>query len=91
MTTQDAGFDPVARSRAMIADPGSWPIWPMLPLIRRVGDVTDADYCAFLLDVNRDNWRLVYIGLVYQAREFATLPTRRFESLDALLEIYQVD
>lgn len=91
MTTLDAGSDPVARSRAMIEDPGSWPIWPMLPLIRRVGDVTDADYCAFLLDVNRDNWRHVYIGLVYQGMDFPTLPTRDFDSLDALLEVYQVD
>lgn len=83
--------DPIERARAMISDPGSWPVWPILPLISRSGNLLDWDYCAFLVDGGPEPWRHIYIGLIFKADNFATMPTKDYDCLDALLADYKVD
>jgi hypothetical protein len=73
-----------ADERQFILDDDSWSPWPILPLVKRKGDLGDEDKLAFIYAANKTG---VYYGSICID---ASKPQcyRDFSSIDAILAEY---
>jgi hypothetical protein len=74
-----------------------WPMYPLLPLVKREGSADDNDHYAF---IHADHGSTVFIGnhedmAIATGKTWADVlrgfPTRQFKGMAELVEVYGVD
>lgn len=79
MGGEGMNVDLMERERAMLRDPSLWPRWPLLPLVKRNGQMSDDDHCAIMFADRQLERPVIYIGLLLEV----TLAAKRLGATDA--------
>ena len=75
-----------------ILNPGQWPRWPVLPLVRRFYPISNGDSCGLLLDglMKVPPYRVYFIN-VFRASEFKDARYVDYHTVQDLVKEWRVD
>lgn len=76
------------RDMAMISTPDLWPAWPFLPLKHRTAREGNWPVLGFIVCSEP---LLVIQGHIYQDKNIANLPSKRFASVADIVKEWMVD
>jgi len=83
--------DPLVRHRLIMATPGTWPVWPFLPVVRRsdgeeeLGVLYDALHACRRLGLSATVFLTCLFTLPPTRDQFLALPKEVFDTVDEVV------